>query len=94
MAYVLEGAGVDKRWRGCIGNLGLTRLNAFAMLAPNEQQMADVLRQDFGLDPKTGIKNSPTRGTLGRVGPLQETGLSAVGASSGSVSCRTAAPRP
>ena len=57
MAYVLEGAGVDKRWRGCIGNLGLTRLNAFAMLAPNERQMADVFKHDFGLDPRTGIKN-------------------------------------
>ena len=57
LAYVLEEAGVDKQWRGYIGSLGLTRLNAFAMLAPSEQQMADVLKQDFGLDPRTGIKN-------------------------------------
>ena len=56
-AHVLEEAGVDRKWRGYIGSLGLLRLNAFAMLAPNEQQMSDVLRQDFGLDPKSGIKN-------------------------------------
>ena len=57
LAYILEEAGVDRRWRGYIGSLGLLRLNAFAMLAPSEQQMSEVLRQDFGLDPKTGIKN-------------------------------------
>ena len=39
LAYVLEEAGVDRKWRGYIGSLGLLRLNAFAMLAPNEQQM-------------------------------------------------------
>ena len=57
LAYVLEEAGVDRKWRGYIGSLGLLRLNAFAMLAPNEQQMSEVLKQDFGLDPKSGIKN-------------------------------------
>ena len=44
-AYVLEEADVEKKLRGYIGNLGLTRFNAFVMLTPNEQQMADVLRQ-------------------------------------------------
>ena len=57
LAYILEEAGVDRKWRGYIGSLGLLRLNAFAMLAPGEQQMSEVLKQDFGLDPKTGIKN-------------------------------------
>ena len=43
-------------WRAYVGHLGLRRLNAFAMLAPSEEKMADVIKQEFGLDPKMGIR--------------------------------------
>ena len=56
LAYVMEEAGVEMKWRGYIGSLGLTRLNAFAMQAPNEEKMSEVLKQEFGLDPKASIK--------------------------------------
>ena len=56
LSYVLEGSGVEAKYRGFIGHLGLTRLNVFAMLAPSEERMADVIKEDFGLDPRAGVK--------------------------------------
>ena len=56
LAYVLEESGVESLWRAYVGHLGLRRLNAFAMLAPSEEKMADVIKQEFGLDPKMGIR--------------------------------------
>ena len=57
LAYILEDSGVEARYRGYIGHLGLVRFNAFAMLAPNEERMSEVIKEDFNLDPRSGIKS-------------------------------------
>ena len=56
LAFVLEERGIEKKCSGLIGHLGMSRLNAVAMLAPSEERMSEVIVQEFGLDPKSGIK--------------------------------------